>query len=370
MIAGSEGNPATARLWLVGRDYGEVEERLGLPFQGPAGSLLNKALAQAGIRREDCFITNVVNKRPPKNVWELHAPGDVKEGLYNLEALLAKHKPKLVVALGNEALRAVLRDEALPGIQECRGYLWVGWWGGMHHVQGCRSQQGDHPCNCVGDYTESPLVIGIIHPAAALREWTPWRVLIDVDFKKAAAELATGCPPLPEREIRIVTDELEAALAVEGLLKAKRLAVDIETTRDNEVACCGFAPTPEVAWVFPARYLDAIKTVCESAVPKILQNGGFDRYVLAKAHGIHLRNHAFDVMLGWHVLMPELAGAAQGKKGSKRTEKSLRFLASIFTREPYWKDYSFATDEDRYKLNGKDCCVTLEIADKLEELLI
>jgi hypothetical protein len=100
----------------------------------------------------------------------------------------------------------------------------------------------------------------------------------------------------------------------------------------------------------------------------VLQNGAFDRYFLRKYCGIALHNHAFDCMLAWHVAQPELAGQAQTKR-AKRTEKSLRFLASIFTREPYWKNYAFANEDERYLLNGRDCCVTLEVVAALRREL-
>ena len=59
------------------------------------------------------------------------------------------------------------------------------------------------------------------------------------------------------------------------------------------------------------------------------------------------------------------------KKGvySRRTQKSLRFLASLFTRERWWKDYDFANEHDKYHLNGLDCCVTFEVAEVMEGLL-
>lgn len=50
----------TSRLMLVGEQPGDVEGRLGLPFVGPAGHLLDQALELAGIAREDAFVTNVV----------------------------------------------------------------------------------------------------------------------------------------------------------------------------------------------------------------------------------------------------------------------------------------------------------------------
>ncbi len=74
-------------------------------------------------------------------------------------------------------------------------------------------------------------------------------------------------------------------------------------------------------------------------------------------------------------LQPELAGAEiklrSKKKGaySRRTQKSLRFLASIFTRERWWKSYDFKDEMEKYQLNGLDCCVTFEVAEIMEGML-
>lgn len=58
-----EGNP-DARLVLVGEAPGGQEERARRPFVGPAGQILNEALANAGLSRDDIWITNIVKCRP------------------------------------------------------------------------------------------------------------------------------------------------------------------------------------------------------------------------------------------------------------------------------------------------------------------
>jgi uracil-DNA glycosylase len=56
--------PAGARLMLIGEAPGYYEDRQGTPFVGPAGRLLDEALAQAGLQREAIYVTNVVKHRP------------------------------------------------------------------------------------------------------------------------------------------------------------------------------------------------------------------------------------------------------------------------------------------------------------------
>lgn len=97
----------------------------------------------------------------------------------------------------------------------------------------------------------------------------------------------------------------------------------------------------------------------------MLQNGQYDRFFLQQFAGINLYKQQFDIMLGWHALQPELAGKKlQKRKGtySRRTVKSLKFLASVYTRHPWWKDYDFKTETEKYRLCGVDCCETNEIA--------
>ena len=59
--------PSDARIMLVGEAPGADEERIGTPFQGVSGQELNRMLGEAGISRNECFVTNVCRVRPPNN---------------------------------------------------------------------------------------------------------------------------------------------------------------------------------------------------------------------------------------------------------------------------------------------------------------
>ncbi|KKN02847.1 hypothetical protein LCGC14_1113760, partial [marine sediment metagenome] len=351
-VPGAEGDPS-ADLWVIGRDFGDTERRLGLPFQGLAGNRLNARLGEAGIQRSSCFIHNVVAAQPPGNDWKRHVPGAIGDGAWALQALIEDHQPKLVVTLGNEAFRTCMGDhpdnKRMPGIQEARGYLW-----------------------------DSPLgvrVLSAIHPAAAEREWVPWMALLGVDLRKAKRELDAGCPPLDERSVTIITEpwELQELRNAIGTQERGWIALDTENDSELQISCLGVAVTKDVAWTIPAEeswQLTAIREICESDTPKVLQNHMHDVY-LARKHGFDIKNVVADTMFQWHVLQPELAGKAlDKKKGSKRTRKSLAFLSSIFCRTPWYKDYTFTSGSDeQYVLCGKDCCDTLECAEKMQEQL-
>jgi len=97
-----EGNPDAAVV-VVGEAPGANEDRQGRPFVGQAGRMLADVLEQAGLAREDVFITNVVKGRPPGN--RDPRADEVAHSWPWLEAQLAVIEPALVVPLGRHALR-------------------------------------------------------------------------------------------------------------------------------------------------------------------------------------------------------------------------------------------------------------------------
>ena len=98
---------------LVGEQPGDREDRAGRPFVGPAGQLLDRALAQAGIDREKTYVTNAVKhfKFEPRGKRRMHKkPADAEIDACHqwLERELEFVAPRLVVALGATAARALL----------------------------------------------------------------------------------------------------------------------------------------------------------------------------------------------------------------------------------------------------------------------
>ena len=110
--------PLHPALALVGEQPGDQEDLMGRPFVGPAGKLLDRALAEAGIDRAQVYVTNAVKhfKFLPRGKRRLHAKpnaGEVKHYRWWLEKELELVKPRLVVALGATAVLA-LTGKALP----------------------------------------------------------------------------------------------------------------------------------------------------------------------------------------------------------------------------------------------------------------
>ncbi len=101
-----------AELMLVGEQPGDREDRQGEPFVGPAGALLDRAFAEAGIERGDVYLTNAVKhfKWRPRGKRRLHQTpraGEVEACRPWLEAELEAVGPRAVVALGATAAKAL-----------------------------------------------------------------------------------------------------------------------------------------------------------------------------------------------------------------------------------------------------------------------
>jgi DNA polymerase len=105
--------PARADVMLIGEQPGDQEDRQGHPFVGPAGKLLDRALAEAGIDRRRVYVTNAVKhfKWLPRGKRRMHSKPsalEVKACGPWLAAELRAVKPAIVVCLGATAAQALL----------------------------------------------------------------------------------------------------------------------------------------------------------------------------------------------------------------------------------------------------------------------
>jgi len=102
---------------LVGEQPGDQEDRVGQPFVGPAGRELDRLLARAGVDRASAYVTNAVKhfKWEPRGKRRLHRRPNAEEieACHPwLELEIAALKPRVIVALGATAARALLRRPA------------------------------------------------------------------------------------------------------------------------------------------------------------------------------------------------------------------------------------------------------------------
>jgi uracil-DNA glycosylase family protein len=107
-----EGGKA-ARLLLVGEQPGDREDEIGRPFVGPAGRLLDEALAEAGIDRDDAYLTNVVKHfkwqaRGKRRIHQKPNATEIAACRPWVEAELTVVSPRVLVCLGATAAQALL----------------------------------------------------------------------------------------------------------------------------------------------------------------------------------------------------------------------------------------------------------------------
>lgn len=151
-----------ARVMLVGEQPGDEEDRKGLPFVGPAGRLLDRALEAAGVERQRLYVTNAVKHfkwqlRGKRRLHKTPAQREVDACHQWLEREIDAVKPHVIVALGATAARAVIGKDFRVSVSR-------------------------------GRFVESPLaprVFATLHPSALLR-------LKDEAEREAAFEQLVG----------------------------------------------------------------------------------------------------------------------------------------------------------------------------------
>jgi uracil-DNA glycosylase len=151
--------PAKARVMFMGEQPGDQEDLQGEPFVGPAGALLDKALADAGIPRDNAYLTNAVKHfswepRGKRRIHKKPRVSEIKACRPWLEAELRAIKPEIVVCLGATAAQSVL--------------------GAQFKLMQNRGKLLSSPL--------APRVVATIHPSAVLR--AP-----DSDGRRAAYEM-------------------------------------------------------------------------------------------------------------------------------------------------------------------------------------
>ncbi len=163
---------AKAEVMFVGEQPGDQEDLEGRPFVGPAGRVLDQALAEAGIDRAETYVTNAVKhfKWEPRGKRRIHQKPNWSEIAACrpwLDAELAVVKPRVLVALGATAAQALL--------------------GRQFRVTRDRGRPVESPL--------APIVIATIHPSAILRAQDEDR---DREYQGLVEDLRTVALALPE----------------------------------------------------------------------------------------------------------------------------------------------------------------------------
>lgn len=143
-----EGNP-DSRVVFIGEAPGYHEDKIGRPFVGVAGKLLDKLLTQNGLKREAVYITNMVKYRPPENRDPL--PSELDSFQPYLDQQIEIINPEIIVTLGRFSMA-----KFLPGVK-------------ISQVHGKAQKKN------------GKIVLPLYHPAAALRNGAVLREL-EKDF--------------------------------------------------------------------------------------------------------------------------------------------------------------------------------------------
>ena len=317
---------------ILGEAYGETEERQKRPFVGTTGYELTRLLNEAGIRRADCYLTNVFNLRPPGNkieefcgpkaqaiplypalVRSMYVRKEFESELDRLKEELDNIDPNVVVAMGNTACWALLGKTTISSL---RGVTAIS----THTLTGFK-------------------VLPTYHPAAIFRNY-PIRPIVVMDLVKAKRESEHSTIKRPKREVWIdpTIEDIER-FRDDYIQGCNLLSVDIETS-GNQVTMLGLAPSRSRSlvipfsragrnyWPTPALERKAWQIskdiLADPGIPKVFQNGLYDIAFLWRSAGLAVYGAEHDTMLLHHALQPE-------------SIKDLGFLGSVYTDEGAWK---------------------------------
>ena len=369
--------PCPANIMAVGECPGPNEEARGENFVGPAGWELNRQLADAGIPRAACYVTNVYRHRPRgDSISSVTAKSKkagtekgytFRDGLWvdpvilehieHLKLEIRECSPNVILALGNLSLWALTGQTGITN------------WQGSEMASTLVSRADGTPYK----------VIPALHPSHILRGQQDKRYQTVHYLRKLRRESET--PEIFKEDfdfvIRPSIDKTISWLA--GLLTCLafgpvKLSADIET-RGGHIACIGLGTSKTKAICIPFMSIskpqgywtpvEELHIVC--LLRKILhhpnvrlvgQNWAYDAQYLARFYGI-FANLYMDTMTTHHTLYPGLL-------------KALDFQASLYCDHYCWwkgesKEWRKTMEEERlWRYNCLDCVRTFEISDVLE----
>ena len=342
--------PEGASILILGEAPGYWENKYGRPFIGPAGKLLNNFLQNAGISREDCYVTNVIKYQPPGNKINTHdAIDQVQKNTKALISEIRRVKPKVIVPTGNTALQAL----------------------GFNYKIG-KSR---------GSIIDSPFgkIIPTYHPASLFRQWHE-TFTVQKDWIKIARHASKlGVPQWKENFLikPTIEDVEELSMFLNNLVNSGikvSVAIDLETYKvDNPlitpIKTVGIAQNETTATVIPfitqsdqyywdnetraLRAIQAIANILENPnIEKVFHNALFDVLVLMN-HGFTIEGPIFDTMLGQYLVY-------------HLSPHDLGYVVSVYTDYPPWKLTEGHGDIEFRKYNARDCVVLNIIKPELE----
>jgi uracil-DNA glycosylase family 4 len=346
--------PTGANFVILGDAPTYEDTVAGRPFCGAAGRELDRLLKDAGIHRNECWLTNVVKYSVPANLERKKLPFhvrarnhgiDVEQQLEELRVELNEIKPNCILALGSTSLWALSgklkiaqhRGSLLRGM----GYKFVPTYNPAHLLPGVKGGE-------VKGY------------------WN--RQVIVFDMKRAWSERESPLLDIPNRVLQICQNSGELHQFLEMYRHRNKMSVDIEAGGHCLPVCIGLSLSKTHGMTVPLWNMDKLSTIPDSdlvtiwqMLAKVLwekdivgQNFNYDRDKIRRL-GFTIRKIHSDTMLKAFAINPELP-------------KGLAFTTSLYTREPFYKDEGMYEGDIKDLLLGcaRDSCVTLEIDEAMD----
>lgn len=342
------------KLVVVGECPGEDEDAEGRPFVGRCGRFLDKVLLEeCGLDSDkDCVVTNARQCFVKDGLSEADGRTAARCCRPRFVGQVKAVPPKLVLALGNDAIRSALPDiPGDPSVGRMRGR--AAW----SQEFGCR-------------------VFCSWHPSYILRSKDPAEeVLFRTDFRRARKVMDLPPPDLAGSNSVVLSADEAIGVLQEAVQSQVPIAFDLETTgldplvEDSAILTVNIALGPNRGYAIPIRHPqagwtdgelgrieDAVRDFLCSDVTKAVHNGGFEDAWCRRHFGVSIgRGPILDTLVVQHVL-DERPGA-----------KSLEFLAYCETGERYKLDRTRMGSYPLRQLGeygAKDARMTYIVADR------
>jgi uracil-DNA glycosylase len=341
----------SAKVMVVGNYPGNSDVKAVRPFGGTQGYVMDKWLSEVGLASDDIAFAYAFKRKPIE--------GQAKNIFHNRNVTKAMRKGGWTPAIPEVSKYGYVRDEWAqyrdqlfaeidavgPNIVVAAGDLALWALTGEDKIGTYRGAfQYSVPVNGKR-YKIMPT-----HAMSSIFAFYDFKVEFMSDMRKVAAEQDDPVVQTIEREIWIRPNISDINSFVERYIKplsctTTPLSYDIET-RDNQITCIGFAPSPELALCIPftksnkngdvigsywvtvdeeVAVWNIVKGVLEDTnIVKLAHNCSYDSFVLIEKMGISVRGRWEDTMHMHHALQPEL-------------RKSLSHLSTLYTKQSAWK---------------------------------
>ena len=373
--------PLDAKIMIIGEAPGVEEEARGIPFCGQSGMLLKQMLLESEIFFKDCYVTNIMNIRPPNNNFgffykeqDRKEPShDLAKSIEYLHQKIQRIRPNIVLCVGAEPLRAVCNKRKI-----------MSWRGSVMQVNGIKVLATYHPSAVLRDFSLKPIVCmdlrklkqesltsehKVVRPFITIKptiddvnawadafdtnhERYPDNMLsFDIETSMCEGKETVRCISLAFRDTSLIVRSISIPFS-------KRADTGfVDQTKSTIVKVIADAAGVSSYWPIHLEQqvlkligrLFADKTIRKTGINSIC----FDQPIIERDLGLTINNHFLDAQHAHHCCYMELP-------------KSLNFLTTAYTEYPnYWSDKVTAIDLSEWEYNAMDAASGLVVAERV-----